>query len=422
MKSSPRRARVLGLIAAAVTGLAIDVAQAAPPAVSIEGSIAAPQRFSLPPESVALIELREATRADAPVELRAIAASRQALPGGRSPIPFRLDVERGALSETRSYFVRAAVLTSGRPAWLVVSRPIRITGDRVGLGTLLLAPARQPPPRTLSCGDRTATLRAGDVAELSVGAKRWLLSPVSAGSARYAAADAPLTTLWITDEQATLVVKGQPWAECTLQPFHASGYAPIWNLQIGTKNLRFKSDRAELRAATPPLSISDGVARYVTEAHGQRIAVAVYDRPCRHSPRGLPHPQLVEVTAFGKRYTGCGGEPLALLQGTEWVVQDIAGALPGRSPVTLNFGAEGHAYGQGPCNPYNASYRLTRNGLALSLDAAAQQSCEPGVMQREKVYLELLQRTQRFEIGSDGALVLRTASGRTISARASETP
>ncbi len=422
MKSSSLRARALRLTLAGMSSLAIDAAQAAPPAVSIEGSIGAGERLSLPPESVVFVELRVVGKADAPAELRPIAASRQVLQGGEPPVPFRLEVQRSDLSRARSYLVRAAILTSGRPTWLAVSRPIQISGEKLDLGTLLLAPARQPPPRTLSCGDRSATIRAGDVAELSVGSERWILTPVAPGSARYAAADSPLTTLWITDEQATLVVKGQQWAECTVEPFHASGHAPGWQLEIGTKNLRFESGRRQLQVATPPRSGSGGALRYVSEAKGQPITVAVFDRPCSHSSRGLPHPQLVEVTAFGETYEGCGGEPLALLQGTEWVVQDIAGTSPGRLPVTLNFGADGRAFGQGPCNPFNASYRLSRKGLDLSLDAASMQSCEPGVMDREKTYFQLLRRTQHFKIASDGTLVLRTGRGRTITARASETP
>jgi heat shock protein HslJ len=264
-------------------------------------------------------------------------------------------------------------------------------------------------------------VRAGDVAELSVGSKRWILTPVSAGQARYAAPDPPLTTLWVTGERATLVVKGQKWQECTVAPFRARGNEPGWLLEIGA-NMRFESGERQLEARTPPLSGGAGAARYVALAQGEPIAVSVFERRCADSMSGMPHPHAVEVTAFGRTYRGCGGEPLALLQGAEWVVEAVAGAAPARSPVTLNFGADGRAYGQGPCNPYNAGYNLTGEGLGFSLDAAARKSCDPAVMRQESAYFDLLLRTQRFEIASDGALVLLTRGGQKITARANETP
>jgi heat shock protein HslJ len=150
--------------------------------------------------------------------------------------------------------------------------------------------------------------------------------------------------------------------------------------------------------------------------------VTVYERRCADSMSGMPHPHAVEVTALGRTYRGCGGEPRGLLQGAEWVVSDITGASLAGSRVTLNFGADGRAYGRGPCNPYDAGYELSGEGLRFSLDAATLKSCETKMMREERAFFDALGQVVRFEIANDGALVLRASGDRKITARVSEVP
>ncbi|HVJ21966.1 MAG TPA: META domain-containing protein [Polyangiaceae bacterium] len=401
--------------------LGADAAQAAAGdgRVSLSGSLAY-QRGALAPESVAVVELREVDRADAPAALRAISEWRRAL-GSEVPTAFRMDVDRAALTPGRAYVVRALVLVSGRPARVASSKPIALEGDAVDLGTLPLYPASQPPPRALRCGDRNAIMRAGDVADLIAGARRWVMNPVKVGSLRYAAAEPQLTTLWVSGQQATLVVEGQRWDECTVEPFRARGNEPSWILELGSR-LSFSTPEARLEAALPALQTSADTLRYVTTARGKPIAVTVYERRCADSMSGMPHPHAVEVTALGRTYRGCGGEPRALLQGAEWVVSDVSGTSFAGSRVTLNFGADGRAYGRGPCNPYDAGYELGAEGLRFSLAPSTLESCETRVMREERAFFEALGQVERFEIADDGALVLLARGDRKITARVIEVP
>jgi heat shock protein HslJ len=271
----------------------------------------------------------------------------------------------------------------------------------------------------LHCGDRTAIVRAGDVAELTIGARRWVMNPVASGSFRYAAAQPLLTTLWVSGERATLVVEGQKWDECVVEPFRARGNEPSWRLELDSK-LSFDTPEERLETSMPAMQSSANAARYMTAADGKPITVTVHERRCADSMNGMPYPHAVEVTVKGKTYGGCGGEPRSLLQGAEWVVQDVSGAALGNTRVTLNFGADARAYGQGPCNPFEAGYQLTGEGLGFSLDTPTRKRCEPGLMQQEAAFFAVLERIRSFEIASDGVLVLRAGSSRKITARVSE--
>ncbi len=108
----------------------------------------------------------------------------------------------------------------------------------------------------------------------------------------------------------------------------------------------------------------------------------------------------------------------ALLQGREWVVEDIAGkgVVEGARP-TLNFGADGRLAGRGSCNNYFAKYTLTGEGLTISQAGGTMMACAPAVMNQESLFLDILRNVRRFDLSEDGALVLRADDGRTITAR-----
>ena len=120
----------------------------------------------------------------------------------------------------------------------------------------------------------------------------------------------------------------------------------------------------------------------------------------------------------GKEYRGCGGEPAALLQGKEWVVEDIdRGGIIDRSRVTLNFDARDRVFGRSGCNTYNGRYTLTGEGLSVTDPVSTLKACAESLMQQEKRFLEILGGVQRFELTDDGALRLLTADGHSITAR-----
>jgi len=131
----------------------------------------------------------------------------------------------------------------------------------------------------------------------------------------------------------------------------------------------------------------------------------------------MPYANTVTVIADGKEYRGCGGEPASLLQGGEWVADAINGdRLVENSRATLQFGTDGRVSGSSSCNTYSGQYTLTGEGLKVSNPVATLKACAPLLMQQDK-FMEILRRVERFEIDSDGALVLRAGEGHSIRAR-----
>jgi uncharacterized lipoprotein YbaY len=119
------------------------------------GSLTYRARIALPPQAVALVELREipgtatsgAATAATPATAagRVVAEQRISLEGKQVPVPFSAWVERGALSPASRYELRGGILVDGRPAW--VSAPVRIdiTTDRIDAGQLTMQPYQGEP-------------------------------------------------------------------------------------------------------------------------------------------------------------------------------------------------------------------------------------------------------------------------------------
>jgi heat shock protein HslJ len=83
---------------------------------------------------------------------------------------------------------------------------------------------------------------------------------------------------------------------------------------------------------------------------------------------------------------------------------------------TLNFGKDGRVTGRSFCNNYGGNYTLTGEGLSIELKMSTLMACLPEVATQEKLFTELLEGAQRFEIDSNGTLVLHSGN-RTLKAR-----
>ncbi|RXZ42813.1 META domain-containing protein [Crenobacter cavernae] len=201
-------------------------------------------------------------------------------------------------------------------------------------------------------------------------------------------------------------------------PLRARGNEPFWSLDIGS-TLRFaEAGGLRVEGAAPPVRMVDGVRRYAGKVSGRAIDVAVTPRVCRDDMTGMPHPFSVSMAVDGRRYRGCGGEPVALLRGAEWVVEDIGGGgIIDSSRATLNFRDGGRLDGRASCNSYSTSYTLTGESLTVGRGASTLMACAPALMQQEQRFLDILQGVNRFEISDTGALVLIDAQGRKITAR-----
>jgi heat shock protein HslJ len=197
--------------------------------------------------------------------------------------------------------------------------------------------------------------------------------------------------------------------------FTARGNEPGWRVDIDGDRITFVGQDGRRVAATLPAPARTGaITRYVAAD----LTVTIFDRRCRDSMTGMPHPNAVAVVLDGRELAGCGGDPATLLQGAEWIVTDVAGkAVAGGARPTLNFGRDGRVYGRGSCNSYTAEYALTGEGLTIAKAAGTMMACETALMQQDSLFLGVLRDVRGFDVRDDGALVLRAGDGRTIVAR-----
>jgi len=208
-------------------------------------------------------------------------------------------------------------------------------------------------------------------------------------------------------------------ADDARQAFRARGNEPGWRLDIEGGRMTFATqDGRQLATATPAAQRTDAFTRYAVRAEGTDLTVTIFNRRCKDTMTGMPHPNVVEVVYGDRRLTGCGGDPAALLQGPEWIVTDIAGkGMVAGSRATLNFGADGRLAGTSSCNRYFAGYTLSGEGLTISQAGGTMMACAPALMRQEGVFLDVLRNVRRFDVGQGGALVLATDDGRAITAQ-----
>jgi heat shock protein HslJ/uncharacterized lipoprotein YbaY len=387
----------------------------------IRGSLGYAARIALPPEAEAIIEVRAAS-----AEGALLAERRFALEGRQVPIPFELTVDRARLTATRVPVLRGTIRVAGRPDWLSPAVAVDRAAASIDVGTLMLTPARTDSvTRYLSCGEQSASLGGRDGATwLNVGARRFDLRAVAAASgAKYEAPGAAGTTLWDRGERALLVVDGVAYPECRVattapRPFRATGNEPFWQVQIGADRVTLRTMlEPPIEAALPQPTVADG-ARIYAVGGGHPLVITIADRTCVDTMSGMPHPHAVTVRQDGRMLAGCGGDPARLLQAGEWTVDELDGkGIVEGSRLTLVFGHDGRLSGTASCNTYAAAFTLSGESLTIGRAAATRKACAPALMRQEDRFLRLLGTVQRFDVGSDGALILLAADRRVILAR-----
>lgn len=390
--------------------------------LTIKGALAYRERIALPPDSTAVVDLRDTSSAGVAV----VGEQRVALAGKQVPIPFELAVDRAALPSGKTYSVRGAIEQGGQVTWLSAATVIDPQQDAIDLGMLNLQAVQGGEPVAVSwrCGDQlTDTEEIGDKLRLTLGSTHYNMRQVEAASGtQYASIDDATTTFWSKGERARLTLKGKAWPECVRADrvavaFRAAGHEPDWHIEMGTRTLFTTADGiTRIDALTPAAEATAASRRYaVTPA----LQVTIANRLCVDTMSGMPRPNSVTVWLDGRELHGCGGDPASLLQGREWRVEDIAGTgVVDGSRATLNFGVDGQLAGSGSCNQYSGSYTLTGEDLRVpSNTAMTLMACVPELMQQESRLFQMLSQVQRFKISADGALILDTGDGGTITAR-----
>jgi heat shock protein HslJ/membrane-bound inhibitor of C-type lysozyme len=277
------------------------------------------------------------------------------------------------------------------------------------------------------CGTTTVVFSTPKGHErLDVAGESFELKPaVSASGVRYTAVDDTATGFWSKGERALVTVRGRELPECRILqepelPFTARGQEPGWMITIDADAIFLNADYGALELRMPkaePLKTAEGFL-YRTAAKDRRLSVAIRPEICADVATGMPHPYRVRYELDGEAHAGCGGDPQNLLTGLEWIVETIGGVpVAEKSEPTILFLEEGRVAGNASCNRFTGSFRLTGEGLTFGQMAGTMMACEEPLSRQEMRFLELLQKTHRFEIGAEGRLVLQTPDGQRITAR-----
>lgn len=108
----------------------------------------------------------------------------------------------------------------------------------------------------------------------------------------------------------------------------------------------------------------------------------------------------------------------SLLQGGEWIVEDVGGkGIIDSSHISIVF-MDGHRLGgSSSCNRYSGEYQLSGSTFTVGDNmASTRMACAPALMNQEDRFLKLLLSVSQARFGDHGELVLSTPSGENIRA------
>jgi heat shock protein HslJ/uncharacterized lipoprotein YbaY len=247
--------------------------------------------------------------------------------------------------------------------------------------------------------------------------------PVDVETALYATIYVGGQPRWASDPIA-LTADRQPEGQIEIivkplgQTFRAGGNEPGWNLEIDGDRIVLVTDYGANRreGALPEPEHEEGATIYRVEDLGAKVQIA--DTLCRDDATGMPHPKTVTVETADGNLSGCGGEPIELLTGPEWTVEDImGGGIVDSSKVTIRFEGGQRIEGSGGCNSYSGPFDLTGEGLTFGNLMSTMMACEPSLMDQERRFFDALQSVALFDVDETGALLLKTQDG-TVAVRA----
>ncbi|SDT02790.1 Heat shock protein HslJ [Halopseudomonas xinjiangensis] len=391
---------------------------------SITGSLSYRARIALPPESHALIELRDAAAQDND-DSGTLASQRIDLIDRQVPVGFKLEVPPEALRRANAYILRATIFERGKPAWLSEPLAINHRVDELDVGEMLLLPRRGAAfSSILECGRlQISAGYAGDDLLLEAFGERHVMLPVpSASGARYQAEGEPSTTFWTEGDAARLTLHGQAYPLCVAPgglalPFRAFGHDPAWHLEINQQGLHVGEPEAGVEPVPYRISGTDNSHRTARSDDGS-LVIEARKEPCRDPASGLVYPHRVELQEGDRRMQGCGGDPLRLLQGAVWQVEHIDGEpILEQTAITLEFRSDNRLVGVGSCNNFTGEYQLGEEGLTFSQALTTMKACAPEILEQERRFLRSLEGIGWFDLDRDGELLLQGDDNRSIRAR-----
>lgn len=392
---------------------AMAVAQTATETRSVTGALAYRERIALSPDALIVVEARDAGGA-------LIAEFREATAGRQVPLVFALDLPVGVPAR-----LRAALLAGGPVSWVSPEIEVADGTGPVDLGQLPLA--RHLPlafASRLRCGEREFLLGyLGDGAVIETDGRRTRLSPVeTASGSRFEAPDDPGTWVWTKGDTALARIGGVDLPECRLAvpaeelPWRATGSEPGWALELADGGAVLTRDYGARREDWPlPPAVGEGGARVLRLPAEPEITVRILPELCRDAATGMPHPDTVTLEQGAERLSGCGGAPVALLAGGEWVVEDIGGGgVIDSSQITIAAERSGQISGSGGCNRYFGPLTISGEGIAFGQIGATMMACGEALMAQEQRFFSALAAAARFDLDPTGALLLIAADGRVL--------
>lgn len=274
----------------------------------------------------------------------------------------------------------------------------------------------------------------GDSLTLTIEDKSYQLSQTESASGSKYVNQSNSISFWQKGDSATLEFNGQRFSNCekvTVQqatasrnsielPFTAIGNEPGWMLRMSAEQLELTTDYGKntISLPTPQIKQILGGYQFHTKNDAHSATLNVHKKLCYDSMTGRPFPAFVTLNLDGETLQGCGGDPLDLLVGIEWFVEDIVNeGIIDSSKVTINFNREGKIFGTSSCNNYNSSYEITGESLMFTPPVGTLKACPPAIMMQERKFLDLLVKVNRYDIDGFGALILTTDDGKTIIAR-----
>lgn len=191
-------------------------------------------------------------------------------------------------------------------------------------------------------------------------------------------------------------------------PMRALGNEPGWSLTVSGGEFHFTTQDGQ--DVTGPITVSaDGLNLTADDLNAELLPEV-----CRDAMSGMPFPLTVNVEHGGTTYFGCGGEPASLLAG-DWVITEVAETAVTLS-ASISFAADAVS-GNSGCNRYNGGYQLTGEGLSFGDMAATRMACPEPQMKLEQSLFETLPTVSRFDISSEGDLILFAGDTAAIKAR-----
>jgi len=197
-------------------------------------------------------------------------------------------------------------------------------------------------------------------------------------------------------------------------PYRATGNEPGWAFVATGPTFEFtRMGQDTVSGTLPAAAWAEGAAVWQIADAG--LTVRMTPTVCHDNMTGMPYPETVTLdTAEGPR-NGCGGDPVALLTGGEWLVEDVSGGgIPDNAHVTMLFDANGSVSGAGGCNRYNGSFTLSGEGFGFGPAAATMMACGEPKMNLESAFFKALASVTRFDIAETGALILYAADGKPV--------